>query len=163
MIWDSGKQADLIYEQLCDKLSRRYGSEDQQEKFQAELRARRRRRGESLAELYQDIKRLMAMAYPDEGPTTLCEHIAKEHFITSLDDRNLELKLREREPRDLDAAFKCAVRLEAYERALTGARDAGSKSRDNRPRRDDVQSRKVSQLDRQADDTPQSISVSCSR
>ena len=102
LIWDSGQPDMLTFEELSEKLRRRFGSQDQQEKFQAELGARRRRRGESLAELYQDIRRLMTMAYPGEGTSSLCEQIAKDHFISALADRSLELKVREREPRDLD-------------------------------------------------------------
>ena len=59
----------MSYQELRDKLQRRFGSDDQQEKFQAELRARRRRKGETLAELCQDVQRLMTMAYPGEGVT----------------------------------------------------------------------------------------------
>jgi len=81
----------LTYAELRDKLRRRFGSQDQQEKFQAELRARRRRRGETLAELYQDVRRLMTLASPGEGSSSLCEHIAKDYFIAALGDRDLEL------------------------------------------------------------------------
>ena len=98
LIWDSGKPGAMSYQELRDKLQRRFGSDDQQEKFQAELRAHRRRKGETLAELYQDVQRLITMAYPGEGASTLCQQIAKDHFIISLDDRELELKVREREP-----------------------------------------------------------------
>ena len=105
------------YDELREKLRRRFGSDDQQEKFQEELRARRRRRGETLAELYQDIRRLMSLVYPGERTSSLCEQIAKDYFIASLGDRDFELKIREREPRDLESAFKHAVRLEAYDKA----------------------------------------------
>jgi len=62
LLWDTGRPDELTYSQLKEKLRRRFGSDDQQEKFQAELRARRRRRGETLAELYQDTRRLMTLA-----------------------------------------------------------------------------------------------------
>lgn len=45
LIWDSGNPVDLTYDGLIEKLRRRYGSLDQQEKFQAELRSRRRHNG----------------------------------------------------------------------------------------------------------------------
>jgi len=69
------------------KLRRRFDSDDQQEKFEAELRARRRQRRETLAELYQDVRRLMTLAYPGEGTSSLCEQIANDYFIASLGDR----------------------------------------------------------------------------
>jgi len=55
----------------------------------------------------------VTLAYPGQGTSSLCEQIAKDYFIASLSDRDLELKIREREPRDLESAFKHAVRLEA--------------------------------------------------
>jgi len=118
LLWDSGRRSTLTYHELREKLQRRFGSDDQQEKFQAELRARRRRRGEPLAELYQDVRRLMTLAYPGESNSSICEQIAKDYFIASLADRDLELKIREREPRDLETAFRHAVRLEAYDRVV---------------------------------------------
>jgi len=60
----------------------------------------------------------MTLAYPGEGNSSLCEQIAKDYFIASLADRDLELKIREREPRDLETAFRHAVRLEAYDRVV---------------------------------------------
>ena len=145
LLWDSGKSGALTYTELREKLQRRFGSDNQQEKFQAELRARRRRRGEALAELYQDISRLMTPAYPGQGASPLCDQIAKEHFITSLGDRDMELKIREREPRDLESAFKHALRLEAYEKALDS--NDHPKSRGGY-RKEDGLSRKVKELER---------------
>jgi hypothetical protein len=68
-----------------------------EERFQTELRCRRRAKGESLRELAQDIRRLMALAYPGEK-SSLSEHIARDAFLTALDDPEFELKIREREP-----------------------------------------------------------------
>jgi len=59
LLWDNGRPDELTYCELREKLRRRFGSDDQQEKFQAKLRARRRRRGETVAELYQDVRRLI--------------------------------------------------------------------------------------------------------
>src|SRR5664279_1740303 len=84
-----------------------------EEKFQNELRYRRRTRGESIRELAQDIQRLMALAYPGEK-SSLSEHIARDAFLSSLDDAEFELKIREREPADLDTAVKLALRFEVF-------------------------------------------------
>ena len=56
----------------------------------------------------------MALAYPNTSGTEMYEEIAKNHYIAALGDRTLELKIREREPADLDAAYTISVRLEAY-------------------------------------------------
>ena len=86
----------------------------------------------------------MTLAYPGEGTSSLCEQIAKDYFIASLDDRDLELKIREREPRDLESAFKHAIRLEAYEKALNSHEQP--KARGNQ-RREDALARKVKELE----------------
>ena len=57
---------EMTYDQLLEKLRNRFGGKGMEEKFQNELRCRRRARGESLQELAQDIQRLMALAYPGE-------------------------------------------------------------------------------------------------
>jgi transposase InsO family protein/predicted aspartyl protease len=151
LLWDSGNPAEISYDDLVEKLRRRYGSLDQQEKFQAELRARRRHNGESLAELCQDIRRMMTRAYPGEGMSPICGQIAKEHFLTALDDRDMELKIREREPKDLESAFKHAIRLEALLRAVDGTvsanRDDSSRNRNRRPKEDQL-TRRVAELER---------------
>ena len=84
-----------------------------EEKFQTELRCRRRSQGESLRELAQDIRRLMAMAYPGEK-SSLSEHIARHSFLTALGDAELELKVRERGPKDLDEAVGISQRVEMF-------------------------------------------------
>ena len=56
---------------------------------------------EPLAEVHRDVRKLMTLAYPGEGNSSLCEQTAKDYFIASLADRDLELKIREREPRNL--------------------------------------------------------------
>jgi len=84
-----------------------------EEKFQSELRCRRRNKGESLRELAQDIRRLMTLAYPGEK-STLSEHIARDAFLSALADSEFELKIREREPATLDDAVRVAQRFEMF-------------------------------------------------
>jgi len=102
---------------LVQKIRQRFGSEGQEERYQAELRARRRRKGESLQSLYQDIRRLMSLAYPGET-SRMSEQIAKDAFLIALDDARLELRCREQEPKDLDTAHRTALRFEQYEKAV---------------------------------------------
>src|SRR5208282_745336 len=51
--------------------------------------------------------------YPGER-SSLSEHIARDAFLSALDDADLELKVREREPTNLDAAVKLAQRFEVF-------------------------------------------------
>ena len=69
----------------------------------------------------------------------------------SLGDRDLELKIREREPRDLESAFKHAVRLEAYDKAVVDDSRDHYKGKGNRYRQDDGLSRKVALLEQKVE------------
>ena len=84
--------------------------------YRAELSNRKRQKGESLRALSADIARLSALAY--QGPRDpRCDELTTEHFIRSLDDPDLEMRVREcmrGEPADLDTAFIHAQRLESY-------------------------------------------------
>jgi len=88
-----------------------------EEKFQTELRCRRRNKGESLRELARDIRRLMTLSYPGEQ-SSLSEHIARDAFLSALADPGFELKIREREPMDLDDALRIAQRYEVFKGAV---------------------------------------------
>jgi len=105
---------DLSYQRLVKRLRARFGTENQKERFQVELQCRRRKPNESLRDLAHDIRRLMMLAYPGESHTAMAEGFAKDHFITALDDGELELKVKEREPKTLDSALTYAQRLEIY-------------------------------------------------
>jgi len=82
---------------------------------------------------------------------SLCEHIAKDNFIASIGDRNFELKIREREPRDLKSTFKHAVRLEAYRKAVVEDNCDQYKGKGNSYKQDDGLTRKVAQLERKVE------------
>jgi hypothetical protein len=88
-----------------------------EEKFQTESRCRIRGRGETLRKLAHDIRRLMMMAYPGER-SKLSEHMARDAFLSALDDQELELRVREREPATVEAAVKIAQRFEVFRSAV---------------------------------------------
>jgi hypothetical protein len=52
----------------------------------------------------------MSLAYHESTDGDLDEIIARDHFIADLNDRKLGLKVRDRDPPDLDSAFKAAVK-----------------------------------------------------
>ena len=106
-----------------------------EEKFQCELKCRRRGPKESLRELAQDIQRLMTLAYPGER-SRMADHIARDAFLAALDDQDLHLKICEREPADLEAALQIAQRFEILRERLKRqlALDTGSAGRHMYPR-----------------------------
>ena len=117
------------------KLKSRFGAVGLHERFAVELRARRRRNNESIAELNSDIKRLMTLAYPESAHSKLGQVIARNHFISALGDRELEFKVRDRDPETLEDAFKAAIRVETHLKAYRNdgegeARGEGKQKRD---------------------------------
>jgi len=95
----------MSYNRLVSKLKSRFGSANLHERFAVELRSRRRRAGETISELHADVRRLMALVYPDTAHSQLGQAIARDHFITALNDRELEMKVRIRDPTDLESAY----------------------------------------------------------
>ena len=118
VLWDAEPQATT--ESVIRLLQTRFGNELQAERFKAELRTRRRKPGETLQQLYQEICRLVALAYP-QTEQALASHVAKEAFLSAVDDPSLQLKVMEREPKTIEDALNIASKLEAYERSLSGA------------------------------------------
>jgi len=116
ILWDAGPQA--MTESIIRLLQTRFGNEFQAERFKAELCARRRNPGEPLQQLYQDVCRLVALAYPS-SEVALSNYVAKEAFITALDGAKLQLEVMKKEPRNIEEALNYATKLEAYERSLS--------------------------------------------
>jgi len=113
-LWDFGAKEDISYEQLVERLRQRYGAEGQAETFRAQLYYRRQRVDESLSDLLHDIRRLVVLAYPVPTNETT-EIVARDAFLEAIRDRELSLKVREREPKTIDEAYRMALRLGAYQ------------------------------------------------
>ena len=64
--------------------------------------------GELLQQLYLDVSRLVALAYPS-SESALVNHVAKEAFIVALDDAKLQLKLMEREPKTVEFGYEARI------------------------------------------------------
>jgi len=94
MLWGADE---MSFKRLVSRFRSRFGSSDMEERYQAELQYRRRRSNESLRKLAQDIRRLMMLSYPGDR-SDMAERLAKEYFVAALEDPDLELKVREREP-----------------------------------------------------------------
>ena len=85
VLWDTDRVTTGSWKKLVDMLKSRYSGKRQAEKYRAELQIRRRRHNESLSELHQDIRRLMALAYP-KLTAEAREEIACDHFTNALSD-----------------------------------------------------------------------------
>jgi len=113
LLWSSSERD--TFEDVVKLLRTRFGSENQAERFRAELQVRKRRKGESLQSLYQDVSRLMALAYPRMA-NEMCDIVGRDAFLAALDDRQLHVRILEKEPKTLDEALKIAIRLAAFDR-----------------------------------------------
>jgi transposase InsO family protein len=99
-------------------LKRRFGSQDQCERYRAELQAIKRKDGTSLQSVYSEVRRVMALAFPGEKGT-LWEITARNAFLNALRNETLRERIMERDPQTLDAALKTACHLEAIVRRPT--------------------------------------------
>ena len=114
ILWDAGPQTTT--ESIVRLLRARFGNENQAERFRAEVRNRRRQKGESLQSLYNDLCRLLALAYPGPAnPTSTI--VGRDAFLDALNNQSLRVRVLEREPRTIEEALNVASRLEAYERS----------------------------------------------
>jgi len=73
-------------------LQSKFGMKLQAESFQAKLKSRHRKEGESIQDLYRDFNRLLLLAYPGENPTSV-ERTAVDAFITALNDGLMEFEV----------------------------------------------------------------------
>ena len=111
LVWTQINPEQLNVAQLQELLRETYGSAMQEEKFQAERRARRRKNNEDLLTLRADISRLMSLAFPGDV-STMGQKMAIDYFLDALDDSDFELKIRESEPKNVNEAYTRALRLE---------------------------------------------------
>ena len=108
LLWE---MHNATYEEIVEKLRRRYGSRDQQEKFRVELRYRKRKADESLQELAHDVEKLVTLAYPEAGQPTR-DILGRDAFIDSLNNPGFEYKVREKAPQTFSDAVTLAMKLE---------------------------------------------------
>ena len=119
---DSATYDDVVY-----KLRQLYGSIEQIKRFRMELKQRRRKPGEPFSGLLKDVRRLFSQAYT--GPHNyLSELMAVDAFVEALNDRELKIKVLEREPNSLEQAYKIAERMELYQN-IPDEKDAESRSK----------------------------------
>ena len=133
LLWDGGDHAYMTYDDVVNELRSRFGSAAHNDRYAAKLRTLRRRDGQDLQDLYNDVCKFMALAYPGTARTRLNDVFARDAFIAALNDRELEIKVRDRDPEDLEMAFRAAVKVEGYLQA--GMEDRGT-GREARPRRE---------------------------
>ena len=113
VLWDYSAETTASLTKMIKVLKERFGEANQSDKYRLELKSRRRQPNEPLRNLHSDIRRLTALALPELDHKAR-ETMACDYFIDALNDPNLALKVRERFPKDLDAALRVALQLEVW-------------------------------------------------
>jgi hypothetical protein len=153
VLWDSGAGITGSLSQLTRLLKDRFGGAAQSDKYRMELRSRIRQPSETLTDLHRDIKKLIALGYPELDPEAR-EVIAVDRFVDSLADPNLALKIRERMPATLDEALKDALRQEVWMRDASRVRADEPKAKSVRATSEDLLetlNKKLDELQQQVD------------
>jgi len=83
VLWQLSPEA--TEQDIVTLLRNRFGNVNQMERFRAELHARRRKKGETIQSVYNDIRRLLALSFPGQSGE-LCEIIGRDAFLTALGD-----------------------------------------------------------------------------
>ncbi len=78
------------------------------------MRSRRRQSGESIAKLEADVRALHYRALGNEVNTKAGKLLGMDAFLLALNDPELEVTVRDREPKNLDEAVKLATRFESH-------------------------------------------------
>jgi hypothetical protein len=110
---ESGEERELTIAELINRLDKRYGPGANADTFRAQLKNRRRGKGESLRELGEATRELVAQAYP-EASHIMQERLAKDHFREALEDGELRAAIHRARPTTLDAAMEAAMEEEQY-------------------------------------------------
>jgi len=113
VLWDAGTQTST--ENVIDLLKNRFGNQNQCERYRAELKTIRRQKGSSLQTVYNEVRRLMALAFPGQRGI-MWEVMARDAFLDALEDRAMRLRIMERDPPTLDQALNIACHFEAIAR-----------------------------------------------
>ena len=106
----------VSYKKLRSVLVQVYGSRGQAEVYQAQLKMVRRKKGESLTDLAQEIRRLMVLPFPEPIDRTT-GMVARDVLIEALEDQDLVIQAQR--PTNLDSALQVAQHMEAVMRTVT--------------------------------------------
>jgi hypothetical protein len=128
LLWEL--PVDCSEQLLLDRLQSRFGDREQIERFRFELKTRRRRKGESIQALHQDVCRLLALSYPGETGS-LSKIVARDAFLDSLGDPEMRIRILEKGAASIEEAFSIAARYESY---LAGSADLVSPEEGGRRR-----------------------------
>ena len=95
-------------------LHSRYSTEHQADQFRMELKTRRTQKGKLLQAVFQDIKRLMALAFLGQTGS-MAEITAIDAFVDSFTNQDLRKQVLQKSPATLAEALTWAICIEAID------------------------------------------------
>jgi len=129
--------------ELIKLLHSSHSSKQQTERFWSELRAKQRRKDESLQDLCQDIRRLMCLVSPHET-APLAERISIDYFVAALVDPIMRIHVMSKDLTMLEDTLTYSIRYKALRqdieehaphRTQTGVLDPASYVYDDKRRK----------------------------
>ena len=110
-------------ELILELLQNRFGNRLRRETFHADLRNRKRGRGESLQDLYLDLCRLRAVASGKGSDDKFPEKYFRNIFVDALNDRDFRKAVLVQNPGTMEEAYRVATQLEARDAYNTPVAD----------------------------------------
>ena len=102
------------FNQLISALTARFEPTNQTELYHTQIKGPLRKKSESVQELETDIKQLVRRTYP-KATNDLKDQIARDCFIDSINDHELEWFVYQGKPKTVDEAMQLALEFEAFQ------------------------------------------------
>jgi hypothetical protein len=100
-------------EDMIQALKSRYGDSHLIDQYRAQLHDRKRKDGESISDLCDDLSQLLVLGFPNADEETR-NYIGKDVFFRAIEaNANLQMWVRDREPRNLEDCRTLATKAEA--------------------------------------------------
>ncbi len=125
----------LSFNELLDRLQRRYGPGEMAENYLSILKMRIQGNQESLQELSEEIQDLSLKAYPEAEPQFL-DRLAVTHFKDAILDGEVREAVNRAKPTSLDAALAAALEAENWRKLEHQRKQANIKLRQVTPTSD---------------------------
>ena len=104
------------YDELVLALQKRFEPAYQGKLLKTQLRTRRRKRGEALDELAEEIKRDVRRAYPTIQESVLWDGLAQDVFMEAIDDEQMQLYISSGNPASLEEALERAMAYDIHKK-----------------------------------------------
>ena len=140
----------MTYTALCQALEERFGDSQRAEVFKSGLRSRKRKDGESLPALAQEISHLVRRAYPGIGQQGM-EELAVEKFREALPDHEQRMSVFRSKAKTIDQAVRAALDTESWQ-ISENRRTPAARTRSTRSEEEDENSQGMTACAVRSDD-----------